>query len=229
MPLPKIVVPTFEVTLPETEEVIKCRPFLVKESKILTLAVEAEDKLGMLSACKQIVGNCAEGVDVDTMPLHLLQWLFLKIKEKSTGEIQAFELICGGCNNTMNYEMSVNDFELIGNTQEKNKKIFLNDSSGMVMKYPSAEIQVNFENMDDTDILVSCIDYIFDEEEMVKPDEDNKQEIVEFVDSLTLEKYGEAEEFLSAIPTIAHNIEYDCPKCSHHNQIIINGYEHFFV
>jgi hypothetical protein len=229
MALPKVVVPTFDVTLPESEEVIKCRPFLVKESKILTLAVESEDKLGMLSACKQVVGNCVEGIDVDELPLHILQWLFLKLKEKSTGEQQSFELICGECSNKIGYEMSVNDFQMIGNTAEPNKKILLNESSGMVMKYPSSEVQVNFENMSDTDILVSCIEYIFDDEEVTKPDEDNREEIVEWVDGLTLEAYGEAEEFLSAIPTIAHNIEFDCPKCGHHNEIVINGYEHFFV
>lgn len=229
MALPKVVVPTFDVTLPHNGEVIKCRPFLVKESKILTLAVEAEEKLGMLSACKQVVGNCVEGLDVDALPLYILQWLFLKIKEKSTGEHQSLDLVCGTCNNKIGYEMSVNSFEMVGNTEETNRKILLTETTGMMMKYPSAEVQVNFENMEDVDILINCIEYIFDDEEMTKPDEDNKEQIVEWVDSLPLEAYAMAEDFLSDLPTIAHNIEYDCPKCNEHNQIIINGYEHFFV
>lgn len=229
MALPKIDVPRFELTIPGTNENIKCRPFLVKESKILTLAVEGEDKSNMLAACKQIVENCTEDLDVDSLPLHKLQWLFLKLREKSVGEVQGLELVCGNCNTTLNYDMSINDFEFIGNTETSSKKIQLGENSGFVLKYPSPEIQMVMDKLTDAEILSNCIEYIFDDEEITRPDKDNIEEIVEFLESLTIEKYREAEEFLASLPTIANEVAWDCNNCKKHNVIVINGYEHFFV
>jgi len=229
MALPRIDVPKFEVTLPGTTDIIKCRPFLVRESKILTLAVESEDKVGMLSACKQVVENCTEGLDVENLPLHKLQWLFLKLREKSVGEIQGLELMCGSCQTIVNYDMKINDFDFIGNIESETKKILINESAGFVLKYPSPEIQMKMEKMNESEILSSCIEYIFDDEEITRPNNDNIEEIVDFLESLTLEKYREAEEFLASLPTIANEVAWDCNNCKKHNVIVINGYEHFFV
>lgn len=230
MALPKVDVPTFEIELLSSNEKIKCRPFLVKEQKILTLAVASEDKKEMLDACKQIIRNCCyDNIDVDKLAMFEIQYIFLKLKGKSIGEIQSFELLCGNCNNKMQYDMDINDFKPIGNTEENTKRIEFSSDAGIVLKYPSADVQMLIEGLNDTEILLNSIDYIYNDEEVIRPSEDNYEEIVEFIDNIPLDKYAEAEEFFRFMPTLAHSVEYECKQCKTPNNIIINGYEHFFV
>lgn len=229
MALPKIEVPTFVVKILGTDKDIKCRPFVVKENNMLTLAVASENKNEMIQTCKQVVKNCCiDEIDVDSLAMYQLQDLFLKIKVKSVGEIQSFELICGSCESKINYDMNLNEFEVAGNTESDTLKIEFSEHSGMVLKYPSAEVFANSEDLTDIEILVNSIDYIYDDVEVVKPNQDNYQEIVDFVDSLPLDKYNEAEQFFAYMPTLVHSIDYVCNNCKTPNKIILNGYEHFF-
>lgn len=230
MALPKIDVPTFDVNVKGTNENIKCRPFLVKENKLLTLAVASEDKNEMLKACKQIIKNCCyDDVDIDSLAMYQLQDVFLQIRMKSVGEIQTVELLCGNCNSKLSYDLDLNDFEVAGNTESDTLQIEFSKTSGMVIKYPSAEVFANSESMSDIEILINSIEYIYDDEEIVRPDESNYEEILEFVDSLPLDKYNEAEQFFAYMPTLVHTVQYDCKECNTHNRIAINGYEHFFA
>ena len=229
MALPVIDVPTFVLEVPGLDNKHKFRPFLVKEDKLLTLASASEDFKEMVGACVQVVENCSLGdLEVSNLAMYQLQWIFLKIKSKSVGDSQSFSLKCGKCEDLLNYEMDITDFKVIGNTEQDKKKIEISESSGLCLKYPSIEVQSSETDLTDLEIVLNCIDYIYNEEEIIRPSEESPEEILNFVENLPLDVYDEISSFFANIPTLGHTIEYDCPKCETHNRILINGHEHFF-
>tara|TARA_B110000881_G_scaffold90036_1_gene79053 strand:- start:841 stop:1533 length:693 start_codon:yes stop_codon:yes gene_type:complete len=230
MALPVIDTPTFELEIPGMKGKFKFRPFLVKENKILTLAAASENSKEMYLACCQVVENCAFGKITGTdLAMYQLQWIFLKLRSKSIGDLQSFTLKCGECNDMLNYEMDINDFELVGNTETAEKKIELSDDTGIMLKYPSAEIQMLEEEISDTEILLNSISYIYTSEEMIRPEDETVEEMVEFIDNLPVHMLNDAKEFFSNIPSLVHKVQYTCSKCEAKNEILINGYEHFFA
>lgn len=229
MALPVIDVPTFELEIPGIENKHKFRPFLVKEDKLLTLAAASENFKEMVDACVQVVENCSLGdLKVSALAMYQLQWTFLQLKSKSVGDVQSFTLKCGKCDDLLNYEMDINEFKIIGNTENAEKKIKISDTAGLCLKYPSIEVQASEASLSDIDLVLNCISYIYNNEEIIRPSEETPEEILDFVESLPLEVYEEITTFFSNMPTIGHTIEYDCTKCETHNRILINGYEHFF-
>lgn len=229
MALPVIDSPTFELEIPGIENKYKFRPFLVKEDKLLTLASASEDFKEMVNACMQVVQNCClDTLDVKNLAMYQLQWIFLKLKSKSIGDLQSFSLKCGSCDDILNYEMDINDFKIIGDTEKNEKIIKITESTGICLKYPSIELQASETELTDIDLLLNCIDYIYNEEEVIKPSEESPEEVLNFVESFPLDVYEEITVFFANIPTIGHTIEYDCRNCETKNRILINGYEHFF-
>lgn len=229
MALPVIDAPTFDLEVPGVKGVHKFRPFLVKENKILTLAVASEDSKEMYSACCQIIQNCYFGdLDIKDLAMYQMQWIFIKIRDKSIGSIQNFSLSCGQCGDIINYDMDLNDFEVVGDVGVIEKKLEISEDVGIVLKQPSSKVQLLHEELSDTEILISCIDYIYNGEEIVKPEEENKEELIEFIDNMPVNLLNEAADFFSKMPSLQHSVEYKCTKCETENKILINGYEHFF-
>lgn len=229
MALPVIDVPTFNLNILGTNKSFKFRGFLVKEEKILTLAVASEDLQEMFLACKQVVSNCClDDLDVSELSMYQLQWIFLQLKGKSIGTEQSFTLQCGGCQDRINYDMNIEEFEVIGNTEESTKKIEINENSGIVFKYPSADVEAAESELTDVELLVNCIKYIYNEEEVTYPKDEELKDLLEFVENLPLDIYKKAGEFFSKVPTLGHKVEYTCKKCETENVLVINGYEHFF-
>lgn len=229
MALPKIDVPTFNLNIPGTNKSFKFRGFLVKEEKILTLAVAGEELQEMFLACKQVVSNCClDDLDVSELSMYQLQWIFLQLKGKSIGTVQSFTLQCGGCQDRINYDMNIEEFEVIGNTEESTKKIEINENSGIVFRYPSADVEAAESELTDVELLVNCIKYIYTEEEVTYPKDEELKDLLEFVENLPLDIYKKAGEFFSEVPTLGHKVEYTCKKCETENVLVINGYEHFF-
>ena len=229
MALPVIDTPTFELEIPGMKGKFKFRPFLVKENKILTLAVASEDTKDMYSACCQIIENCSFGEIVSkNLAMYQIQWIFIKLREKSIGNTQNFSLSCGQCEDVISYDMDLKDFELVGDINTTEKKIKISDEVGIVIKYPSAEVQLAEDTLSDTEILINCIDYIYSDDEIIRPEEENADELIEFVDNMPVTLLNEAAEFFSNIPSLQHIIEYKCVKCDSENKILVNGYEHFF-
>jgi len=230
MALPKVVVPEFDLEIPGIEEKVTFRPFLVKEHKILTLALESGDIAEQVSSIKQVIKNCCNGkLKVEELALYQLQWIFLKLKCKSVGDTQAFVLSCGGCQNKINYDMNLNDFKIFGNVEESSKKIELNEDSGIVFKYPSATVQANSGNIEDEEVVYGCIDYIYDSEEVTRPEDIPKQELIDWLDELPMNITEKIGSFFENIPALGHKVEYTCNECNTNNVVGINGYEHFFV
>lgn len=229
MGLPVIDVPTFELEIPGTKKSMKFRPFLVKEDKILTLAVAGEDFKDMFLACKQIVNNCCLGeLDIDSLAMYQLQWIFLRLKAKSVGNVQSFTLQCGGCEDSINYDMDIDEFVIQGNTEESTRKIEITESTGIVLKYPNAELEINESELTDIELFVNCIEYVYDEEEVTYPKDVEVSDLLKFTEELPLSVYEKCSEFFASLPVVTHDVSYTCSKCEHENSIVINGYEHFF-
>lgn len=229
MALPKIDVPTFMVEIPGMKGSVKCRPFLVKEEKLLLLANEADVFKDKIAACIQVLENCVlDKIDIKKMPMYQLQWLFLKIKAKSVGNVINFNLTCGECESKRPYDMALDDFEIIGDVENPTKVFKVNDEVSIKFKYPSAEVQSYADELTDVEVLINSIEKVYSGEEALDPSQEAIEELTQFIESLPLSTVESVEEYLLSIPYLVHKYEYDCVKCSKHNIVAISGYESFF-
>lgn len=231
MALPVIDVPKFDLTIPGTDTTMEFRPFLVKEDKLLTIAATSDDINEAMNTVIQIVQNCSFGnLDPKELSMYQLQWLFLQLRSKSVGGLQDFVLICGNeeCGNRMNYTMELKNFEIIGNIESPKTRIKVNDSVAFTLKYPNVSTQMMMHDLDDHQVITSCLDAIFTDEETIDPKDESTKDLEDFIESLPISVIGEIKLFIEGIPYLGHNIEYTCPKCETENTVSINGYEHFF-
>lgn len=230
MALPKIETPTFMLTVPGIDKDVKCRPFLVKEEKLLILGAESEEIEDKVTACSNIVSNCTFGLyNQENLAMYQLQWLFLHIKAKSTGDSLELNLTCGDCGDIRPFVMPLTGFEVFGDNNETYKDFTIHGDVGVRIKRPTAEVQGNIQNLDDNEILINCLEYVWNGEEIIKPETETLEELVEFIESIPINSMEEIEKFLISTPVIGKNIEFECVACKHKNRLFVNGYEHFFV
>ena len=237
MALPKLNVPVYEAILPSTEKVIKYRPFLVKEEKLLLTAQESGDD-AVLPAVKQIIKNCVHGeLDVDNMPLFDIEYLFLRLRAKSVGEEITLGLKPWGCpqNNgelcNLSTEVAINleDVKVIKD-EKHTSKIMLDDKIGIMMKYPNIS-QVGIKGSDSEmgmNIIKSCIKMIFTEEETYESDSFADKELDEFIDSLNTKQMEKIRDFFNTMPTLKHTVKYNCKTCNEEKETTIQGLNSFF-
>ena len=229
--LPKIETPIFDFNIPSTGEVKKFRPFLVKEEKVLMLASEGGEYKDMISACEQVVSNCSlEELDVSELSIFDLQHLFMRLKEKSTGSTQDFQLICGGCGDKINYTLELAEVKVRGLDEIKENIIKVNDDVAIELRYPNAKTLFEADENDDTSLVRHCLVRVFNGEEVINLKDETTENVLEFVDNLTLDVFEKIQSFFNSMPQVEHIVEYKCIKeeCSFENRISINGYEHFF-
>ena len=237
MALPKLNVPVYEAILPSTEKVIKYRPFLVKEEKLLFTAQESGEE-AVLPAVKQIIKNCVQGeLDIDNMPLFDIEYLFLRLRAKSVGEEVTLGLKPWGCpkNNgelcEFTTEVSVNLEEIKCVKDKKHtSKIMLDDKIGIMMKYPNIS-QVGIKGSDSEmgmNIIKSCIKMIFTEEETFESDSFADKELDEFIDSLNTKQMEKIRDFFNTMPTLKHTVKYTCKTCNEEKETTIQGLQSFF-
>jgi len=230
MALPKIDVPTFDLELPGTDTKYKFRPFLVKEDKLLTLALSSGEIPDMLNACRQIIENCSfNKVDTKELPMYLIQWIFLQLRAKSVGETFSFSLRCGGCEETMNYECKTSDFEVVNLDSDISNKIELSESAGIVLKHPTCMVEAELEEMEDIEVIRCCTNYIYNGDEIIQSEDIPSEEFVEFIESMQIHVKDKIVEYLGNKPYLEHMVNFKCKGCDTDNQVSINGYEHFFV
>ena len=237
MALPKLNVPVYEAILPSTEKVIKYRPFLVKEEKLLFTAQESGEK-AVLPAVKQIIKNCVQGeLDVDNMPIFDIEFLFLRLRAKSVGEEITIGLKPWGCPQN-NGELCKFTTEVTINLEEikcvKDKKhtpkIMLDDKVGIMMKYPDisqmgikgSEIEMGMK------IIKNCIKMIFTQEETHEKDSFTDEELDEFIDSLNTKQMELIRNFFDTMPTIKHTAKYTCKTCGEKKETTVQGLNSFF-
>jgi citrate lyase gamma subunit len=239
MPLPKISTPTYELELPSTGQTIKYRPFLVKEEKLLVLALESEDTKQITTAIKTVIKNCIEtkGIKVESLPTFDIEYLFLNIRGKSVGEEIEVNIICPDDEETtVPVNINVDDIQVQKNPEHTNK-IRLDDSIVMEMKYPSLEqfIKSNFDfTADNTidqsfDLIASCIDKIYTEEEVWASGDVTKKELTEFLDQMNSSQFKEIEKFFETMPKLSHKIMVKNPKTEVESEVTLEGLSSFFA
>ena len=237
MALQKLNVPVYEAILPSTEKVIKYRPFLVKEEKLLLTAQESGED-AVLPAVKQIIKNCVQGeLDVDRMPIFDIEYLFLRLRAKSIGEEVTLGLRPWGCpqNNgelcKFTTEVAINLEEIECKKDKKHSsKIMLDNKIGIMMKYPDisqvgikgSEIEMGMK------VIKSCINMIFTEEETHERDSFTDKELDEFIDSLNSKQMENINKFFETMPTIKHTAKYTCKTCDEEKETTIQGLQSFF-
>jgi hypothetical protein len=239
MPLPKISTPTYELELPSTGQKIKFRPFLVREEKLLVLAMESEDTKQITTAIKTVIKNCIEtkNIKIETLPTFDIEFLFLNIRGKSVGEDIEVNIICPDDEETsVPVTINVDDIKVQKN-EEHNKQIKLDDSIMMEMKYPSLEqfIKSNFdastENaMDQSfDMISSCIDKIYTEDEVWSAADVTKKELAEFMDQMNTTQFKQIEKFFETMPKLSHTIKVTNPKTKVESEVVLEGLSSFFA
>ena len=239
MPLPTISTPTYELVLPSSNRKIKYRPFLVKEEKILILAMESQDPKQIARAVKDVISKCilSKGIKVEKLSTFDIEYLFLNIRGKSVGEQIEVMVTCPDDKKTQ-VPMSINIDSIKVKTDDEHKTdIKLDDIYTLKMKYPSLDefIKSNFNfesnmNVDDTfDLIASCIDQVYSDEESWSHQECTKKELNQFVDQLNSSQFKEVEKFFETMPKLSHTVKVINPNTKVESEIVLEGLQNFFV
>jgi hypothetical protein len=239
MPLPKISTPQYELELPSTGETIQYRPFLVKEEKLLVIALESEDTKQITTAIKNVIKNCihTKGIKVESLPTFDIEYLFLNIRGKSVGEEIEVNIICPD-DETTNVPVKIDlDSIKVQFNEEHSKQIKIDDSIMMEMKYPSLDqfIKNNFDfsqnnAMDQSfDLIASCVDKIYTEDEVWSSADVTKKELIDFLEQMNSAQFKEIEKFFETMPKLSHKIQITNPNTKVESEVIIEGLASFFA
>ena len=236
MALPKLTTPTYELEVPSTDEKIKYRPFLVKEEKILLIAMESGEQESIVTAIKDIVTECTYGkVDLGSIPMFDVEYIFLQIRSKSVGEVSTLKLLCPDDKETyVNVDVDLSEV-MVHVDKGHNPKIELTEEMGMIMTYPTIDslsdlgaMDINTSNM--LDVIASCVLQIYDKkgEEVFDAKDQTKQELIEFVEQLNTKQFEEVQKFFDTMPKLRHTIEVENPKTKVKSKIVLQGLNDFF-
>ena len=237
MALPKIGYPTYELELPSTGKTVKYRPFLVKEEKVLLLALESEDEKQVVNAVKDLIKNCViSRIKVDTLPSFDLEYLFLKIRAASIGEMVTLNVTCLDDNETqVATEINLNDVE-VNRPEGHDPKIMFEGNMGIIMKYPSMKQFVDREFLNKDlkteevyDFIAESIDQIFNDEEVFDSSTTTKKEFRTFVDGLTTKQFEKIQEFYTTCPKLSHTFKVINPNTGKESEYTVEGLQSFFV
>jgi len=239
MPLPKIATPTYELELPSTKQAIKYRPFLVKEEKLLVLALESEDNKQITTAIKSVIKNCisTKGIKVETLPTFDIEFLFLNIRGKSVGE-EVEVNITAPDDGVTPIPVTINLDEIkVTEDKEHTRKIKIDDTLMMEMKYPSLDQFIrnnfNFEESNNIDqsfeLIAGCIDKIFSEDEVWAAADCTKKEIMEFLEQMNSIQFKEIEKFFDTMPKLSHTVKVTNPVTKVKSDVVLEGLSSFFA
>jgi hypothetical protein len=237
MALPKLDVPIYELVVPSTDEKIKYRPFLVKEEKILLIAMESGKSADMLQAVKDIVDECTFNMlRLGEMPMFDVEFIFLNIRAKSVGEVSKLKVLCQDDMKTYaKVEVDLNEIQVQVEDGHTNK-IELTDEMGVIMKYPTID-SFTENNLDDInasnmlDVIVTCIAQIYDKkgEEVFDSKDSSKKELIDFVEQLNTMQFQDIQKFFDTMPSLKHEITVKNPKTKVESKVTLTGINDFFV
>ena len=235
MALPKINTPTYELVVPSTGEEIRYRPFLVKEEKILLMAMESGDNKEIIRAIQDIVKECTyDKLKLSTMPMFDIEYLFLNIRAKSVGEITTLRLRCPDDEKTtVKVDVNLTEIEVQTDKNHTNK-IELTDEMGIMMKYPTIDSfagdmsEINASNM--LEVISGCIDSIYDKggEEVFEAKDQTKKELIEFIEQLNSKQFKNIQGFFDTMPKLKHTIKVKNPKTKKESDVVLQGLNDFF-
>jgi hypothetical protein len=242
--LPKIDVPVYTVDLPLSKRKVRYRPFLVKEEKILLMAMESEDEKTVTDSIKQIISNCClDEIDVENMSVLDIEFFFLNLRARSVSEIVDLQYKCNNkiidekneektCNNVVKLQVNLLEIKPEVNESHTNK-IEFTKTMGMIMKYPNFKMVENIEEVSEVEkiikIISNCIDYIYDENNIYYRKDISEEELIDFIDSLTREQFQKIQNFFDTIPKIKKQLSFKCNKCGYNENMVIEGVQNFFV
>lgn len=239
-PLPKIDVPTYRIKIPSSGKEIKVRPFSVKEEKLLFMAVESGKLSDMVDATKQVINNCIINgeFNVDKAPFFDVDFLFIFLRAKSIGESVEVNLTCNNtledgrrCGHTFPTNMDITNHEILTNDRVLSD-IKLDANNGVKMKYPTYSLVKMLDEAPDiekkTKVIINSIEHIYDKKGVYSAKDYSSEELQDFVEGLTEEKYGLLEEWVDSFPTFVVKLEADCPKCGFHHEVRYSDFADFF-
>ena len=238
MPLPKIATPTYELTLPSTGKQVEYRPFLVKEEKLLVIALESEDNKQITTAIKAVLRACVltKGIKVENLPTFDIEYLFLNIRGKSVGEELDVNVICPDDEITeVPVKIYLDEIE-VQNDENHSKQIKLDDTLMMEMKYPSLDqfIKSNFDFTDKNQmdqsfqLIASCIDKVYSADEAWTTADCTKKEVNEFLEQMNSSQFKEIETFFTTMPKLQHTIKVTNPNTKVESDVVLEGLAAFF-
>jgi len=237
MALPKIEVPTYELTLPSEDKKIKYRPFLVKEEKILYIALETGENKEMVNALKEVVNACTFDVlNIDRLPIFDVEYIFLQIRAKSVSEVTKFKTICPDDGKTyVETEVDLTKVEVQVDDNHTNKIVIDNQRNlGLVLRYPTLKNYDigkglnNFEIDKIFSILIDCIDHIFEGDKIYPAKDTSKQELKDFIESLPQEAFKKIQSFFDTMPKLKHEVDVLNPNTNVKSKITLIGIADFF-
>ena len=239
MPLPKIATPTYSLELPSSGKEINYRPFLVKEEKVLVIALESEDTKQITNAIKAVLKSCVltKGIKVETLPTFDIEYLFLNIRGKSVGEELEVNIICpDDGESTVPVTINLDDIQ-VQKDDSHNKQIKLDDNLMMEMKYPSLEqfIKNNFDFKEENqmeqsfDLISTSIDKIYSEEEVWATADCTKKEVKDFLESMNSSQFKDIEQFFETMPKLKHTVTVTNPNTSVESAVVLEGLAAFFA
>ena len=248
MTLPTITVPQYSLTLPSTGKEYKYRPFLVKEEKILLIAMESEDEKQIIDATVNIIKNCIVGeIDIDDLPIFDIEYIFLQLRGKAKGEILELKYACPKCKEQIPLAINIDEIKVEKKDGHSNK-IELTDVVGIVMKYPNIEVQKKLTDIakNTTEIeglfetITNCIDYIYDAESTYPAKDHTKKELHDFLESINDEQFQKISKFFETAPSLKHEIELHCKnkvkgkgkekkECGYKEKTMLEGLNSLFV
>jgi len=237
MALPRLNTPTYELEVPSTDEKIKYRPFLVKEEKILLMAMESKENAQIINAVKDIVSSCTfEKLNVATMPMFDMEYIFLQIRAKSVGEVSKLKILCPDDKKTYaSVELDLTKVEVqVGD--EHSNKIELTDDMGLIMTYPTIDSflesgieDINANNM--LDVIGTCILQIYEQkgEKVYQAKDQTKKELTEFIESMNSNQFKKLQSFFDTMPKLKHTIKVKNPKTKKSSDVTLTGLNDFFA
>ena len=242
--LPKLDVPIYNVKLISTGQDVRIRPFLVKEQKLFLMAAESEDSKETITTIKQVLKNCIlDEIDVDRLPTFDLEYLFMNLRARSVEEVVNLKYKCNNtvkndknedtvCNGSVEFDVNLLQIEPTKHTEHESK-FMLNDKIGISLKYPTFEMVQKYEQMDENDIMVNilidCIDYLYDDNQMYHAKDTSRKELEDFVDSMQQKDLEKIRVFFDTMPEIKKEVHFHCPKCGYEEEMVIKGLQNFFA
>jgi hypothetical protein len=237
MTLPSVETPRYELTLPSTDKVIQFRPFLVKEEKVLLVAMESNNNTEIINATKEILNACTyEKLDIEKLPIFDIEYIFLQIRAKSVSEIAKFKMLCPDDKSTyVDVEVDLTKVNVqVDDTHTNNIVIDENRKLGVVFNYPTLEMTKAGFDIDETDIntlfdiMTTSIDHIYEGEKVYPAKDSTKEELKTFLESLPQKTFEKIKTFFETMPQLRHNIEVENPKTKVKSTIDLKGIRDFF-
>lgn len=242
--LPKLDVPIYTIKLISNGQEVRIRPFLVKEQKLFLMAAESEDPKETINTIRQVLKNCViDDLDIDNLPTFDLEYLFMNLRARSVEEVVELKYKCNNditdgngetkkCSGSVDFNLNLLEIEPTKHDDHANK-FMLNDKIGICLKYPTFEMIQNYESMDENQILVNvlidCIDYLYDDEQVYYAKDTSKEELMEFIDSMQQKDLEKIKKFFDTMPEIKKDVHFHCPKCGYDEDITIRGLQNFFA